>query len=80
MLTPLFPSVAGSFSTACSRRKSTASRRLASRNSRRGMIIVVSLLLILRRAAQISLRTDGHWLAGLPVSADWLFPSFLHLP
>src|SRR6266576_6909041 len=44
--TPFFPSAAGSFSTACSRRKSIASRTLASRNSTRGIIIVFSLLVI----------------------------------
>src|SRR5262249_56377664 len=46
ILTPLFPSLAGSFSTACSRRKSIASRRVASRNSIRGIMIVFSLLVI----------------------------------
>src|SRR5438876_3736794 len=43
--TPFFPSE-GSFSTACSRRKSIASRTLASRNSTRGIMIVFSLFVI----------------------------------
>src|SRR5437773_8770140 len=42
--TPFF---SGSFSTACSRRKSIASRMLASRNSTRGIMIVFSLFVIL---------------------------------
>src|SRR5438876_5588161 len=41
--TPFF---SGSFSTACSRRKSIASRMLASRNSTRGIMMVFNLLVI----------------------------------
>ena len=44
--TPLRPSGEGSFAAACWRRKSIASRILASRNSMRGITIVFSLLLI----------------------------------
>ena len=51
--TPLRPSVAGSFAAACCRRKSIASRMLASRNSIRGMMIVLSLLRDARRAGGI---------------------------
>ena len=43
MSTPLRPSTAGSLAAACCRRKSIASRMLASRNSIRGMMIVFSL-------------------------------------
>src|SRR5947199_1099369 len=44
--TPFFPVEEGSFSAACSRRKSIASRTVASRNSIRGIMIVFSLLVI----------------------------------
>src|SRR5438874_1555423 len=45
--TPFLPSVDGSFAADCWRTKSIASRMLASRNSIRGMMIEVSLLVIL---------------------------------
>src|SRR3954470_17627 len=46
MSTPLRPSAPGSFSAACCRRNSIASRMLASRNSILGMMIVFSLFVI----------------------------------
>src|SRR6266536_3210768 len=72
---PLSPSVAGSFSTACSRRKLTASRRVASRNSTRGIIIVFSGCV-----GQIFLNAKLGRLARRTIAADWLFPAFFHLP
>src|SRR6266545_562187 len=44
--TPLFPVPEVSFSSDCSRRKSIASRMVASRNSIRGIMMVFSLLVI----------------------------------
>src|SRR6266566_7226258 len=64
--TPFFPSGEGSFSTACSRRKSIASRMLASRNSTRGIMIVFSLFVI--RAVPLAS------LANAPVSCPTVSP------
>src|SRR5438876_10435418 len=76
---PLSPSVAGSFSTACSRRKLTASRRVASRNSTRGIIIVFSLLFILAVSVKYFCM-PSHGLARPTIAADRWFPAFFHLP
>src|SRR2546421_8800687 len=46
MSTPLRPSAPGSFSAACCRRNSIASRMLASRNSILGMMMLLSLVVI----------------------------------
>ena len=46
MSTPRLPSVDGSFAAACWRRKSIASRMLASRNSIFGMMMLLSLFVI----------------------------------
>src|SRR6266516_3180031 len=69
--TPFFPSVEGSFATACCRRKSIASRILASRNSTRGIMIVFSLVVIravppasLAKASAYGLTAWPYWRTG----------------
>ena len=63
--TPRRPSVVGSFAAACWRRKSIASRILASRNSMRGIMILSSLLRI--RAVLLASRATAVSIGPTPV-------------
>src|SRR5439155_1895557 len=69
MFTPLWPSGPVSFSAACSRRTSIASRMVASRNSMCGMMILFSLLVI------AAVPPNSRWLptaAGAPAAPYFL--------